>query len=594
MSSFTRSFTQHLSVLSSIAVLAACGGGGGTPATTPTYSVGGTLSGLSAGKSVSISLNGSAPVALTANGVYTSGAGLADGASYAVTVATQPVRANCSVTNGSGKIAAANVSNVSVSCADLPVGNIAVKVVNANTGLAIVGATLVIGDQTFTTDSQGKFNAPNVLVGARVPVIVSATDFAEGLGVTSVAATATSDVLVKLLPLGTTASINNATGGTVSVPGSTAQVVLPANAFNTTGTVTVKVTPINPSLDASVMPGDYTSNNGAQSIESFGALIVTPTDSNGQAVNLASGKTATIRIPAVDKSGAYPATMPLYYVDKTTGSWVQEGNATLGGVAPNRYYEGTVSHFSTWNADRPLETVTYSSCVVDTLGVRVPGVIVGSDGITYIGRASAVTDALGNFTVAMKKSATAAITGAKGADLLTNTVSKTSSTANLTDTTCLILAPIANSIKIKLTWGQNPRDIDSHLFTPSGTHVYFGNQGSLTSAPFANLDVDDTSSYGPEVVTINRLMVGTYFYGLDLYAGTGTMTASPTQVELNIGGNLRIFTPPTGEPASNPYLNMFSITVAANCAVTVTPVNTWLTTVPSAPTAATPVYCVAP
>jgi hypothetical protein len=577
-------------------LLLACGGGG-TPTTpaAPTYSVGGTLTGLSAGKSVSVSLNGSAPIVLSANGVYSSGSGAVSGTNYIVTIAAQPVNATCTVSNGTGTIASSNVTNVSVTCVDTPVGNIALKVVNASTGLGITGALIKIGDQNIVTDAQGKVLATDVVAANRVPVVVTANNFAEGLGVVSVSNSATADLLVKLLPVGATATIDNAVGGTVTVAGSSAQVVLPANSFNTTGNVTIKLTPVNPALDASVMPGDFTSANGTQNIESFGALIVTPTDSSGLAVNLATGKTATIRIPAVSKSGNYAPTIPLYYVDKATGSWVQEGTATLAGVAPNQYYEGIVSHFSTWNADRAVDSVTYTSCVKDTLGAPVVGVIVTSDGIDYIGKASTVTDSAGKFTVSMKKSATASITGAKGADLLTNTISKTSSLANLTDTVnCLILAPIANSIKIKLTWGQNPRDIDSHLFTPSGTHIYFGSKGSLTAAPFANLDVDDTTSYGPEVVTINRLMVGTYSYGIDLYAGSGTITASPTQVELNIGGNLRVFTPPAGEPASYPYLSMFTMTVAANCAVTINAVNTWLAYVPSTPVASTPVYCTAP
>jgi hypothetical protein len=475
-----------------------------------------------------------------------------------------------------------------------PKGKIALKVINGSTGAPIAAASVTVGGQTVTTDAQGLSTISNVEIANRVGVVITAPTFAEGLGVTAVAESATSNLVVKLLPLGTTGTIDNAVGGTVSVPNSTAKVILPANAFNATGSVTVQVTPINPSLDASIMPGDFTTANGTQNIESFGALIVSPKNSAGQAVNLAAGKTAIIRIPAVSKSAALASTIPLFYVDTATGSWIQEGTATLAGTAPNQYYEGTVSHFSTWNADRALDTVTYASCVVDTLGVPVSGVRVSSDGIDYIGLASSVTDAAGNFTVAMKKSATAAFTGSKGADLLTNTVSKSSSTANFSSTTCLILAPIANSIKIKLTWGQNPNDLDSYLFTPRGDRINFSNRGSLSAAPFANLDVDDTSSYGPEIVTINRLMVGTYNYGIHLYSGAGTITTSPTQVEVNIGGNIRIFTPPAGEQSFYPYLAMFNLTVASNCAVTVTPVNTWMASRPSATTLTTPSYCVAP
>ena len=67
-------------------------------------------------------------------------------------------------------------------------------------------------------------------------------------------------------------------------------------------------------------------------------------------------------------------------------------------------------------------------------------------------------------------------------------------------------------LRLTLTWGENPRDLDSHLWTPSieGSpyHVYFGSKGSENSRPYAQLDVDDVSSYGPENITIKRLFNG--------------------------------------------------------------------------------------
>ena len=52
-----------------------------------------------------------------------------------------------------------------------------------------------------------------------------------------------------------------------------------------------------------------------------------------------------------------------------------------------------------------------------------------------------------------------------------------------------------------LTWGAMPRDLDSHLKLPTGSQVYYSNR----AAGGANLDVDDTSSYGPETITLNQL-----------------------------------------------------------------------------------------
>ena len=65
-----------------------------------------------------------------------------------------------------------------------------------------------------------------------------------------------------------------------------------------------------------------------------------------------------------------------------------------------------------------------------------------------------------------------------------------------------------SQIRIVLTWGATPRDLDSHMigYTSDGTqqHMYFSNKvikNSKGEIEF-NLDVDDTSSYGPETTTI--------------------------------------------------------------------------------------------
>ena len=61
-----------------------------------------------------------------------------------------------------------------------------------------------------------------------------------------------------------------------------------------------------------------------------------------------------------------------------------------------------------------------------------------------------------------------------------------------------------NYYRIILRWDETPRDLDSHLTatTDSGStiHVYYGNKNP--SPNYANLDRDDTSSYGPETITI--------------------------------------------------------------------------------------------
>jgi len=49
------------------------------------------------------------------------------------------------------------------------------------------------------------------------------------------------------------------------------------------------------------------------------------------------------------------------------------------------------------------------------------------------------------------------------------------------------------AIKVALTWGAEP-DLDLHIYEPNGTHVYYSNRQGVSGF----LDVDDTSSFGPE------------------------------------------------------------------------------------------------
>ena len=86
--------------------------------TASTVTIGGTVSGLS-GTGLVLRDNGGDNFTVTQNGTFTFATALATGAAYAVTVATQPSSPaqTCTVANGTGTTASANVTNVTVSCA---------------------------------------------------------------------------------------------------------------------------------------------------------------------------------------------------------------------------------------------------------------------------------------------------------------------------------------------------------------------------------------------------------------------------------------------------------------------------------------------
>jgi len=101
--------------------LAACGGGGGSSAPPATYTVGGIVTGLD-GQGLVLQNNAGNDLAVSASGAFTFTAGLRNGATYSVTVATQPSAPaqNCVVTSGSGSVGGANVTNVAVACTLVP------------------------------------------------------------------------------------------------------------------------------------------------------------------------------------------------------------------------------------------------------------------------------------------------------------------------------------------------------------------------------------------------------------------------------------------------------------------------------------------
>ncbi|MEQ1511349.1 MAG: right-handed parallel beta-helix repeat-containing protein [Lysobacteraceae bacterium] len=80
------------------------------------YTVGGSLNGLGAGKTVVLRNNGGNDLALDANTTFTFTTPLTSGATYAVTVATQPAGLICTVGGGSGVVGGANITNVIVNC----------------------------------------------------------------------------------------------------------------------------------------------------------------------------------------------------------------------------------------------------------------------------------------------------------------------------------------------------------------------------------------------------------------------------------------------------------------------------------------------
>ena len=112
---------RMVTVVLASALVACGGGGGGTAPPMTSFTVGGVVAGLS-GSGLILRNNGGDDAAISAPGSFTFATVLQNGTAYSVTVASQPSAPaqDCVVTNGSGTVRGANVTNVSVACSVVP------------------------------------------------------------------------------------------------------------------------------------------------------------------------------------------------------------------------------------------------------------------------------------------------------------------------------------------------------------------------------------------------------------------------------------------------------------------------------------------
>lgn len=133
-----------------------------------------------------------------------------------------------------------------------------------------------------------------------------------------------------------------------------------------------------------------------------------------------------------------------------------------------------------------------------------------------------------------------------------------------------------NTYRIVLTWGENPADLDSHLngvYAGSRDHIYF----SRLQGDGANLDVDDTSSYGPETITIPDISkyTGNIMYSIHDYSNASSessrvLSESRATVEIYKGSQkLNTFNVPLNTEGT--VWNVFYI----NSSGAIIPVNTF-------------------
>ena len=93
--------------------------------------------------------------------------------------------------------------------------------------------------------------------------------------------------------------------------------------------------------------------------------------------------------------------------------------------------------------------------------------------------------------------------------------------------TIALSKPVKN-YRMVLTWGNSPRDLDAHLSGPNPDggdfHIWYRNKILIGGRNF--LDRDDTSSFGPETITIYKPAAGEYYYSVYDYTNKNKKNSS--------------------------------------------------------------------
>ncbi|MGN0325717.1 MAG: carboxypeptidase regulatory-like domain-containing protein [Lachnospiraceae bacterium] len=110
-------------------------------------------------------------------------------------------------------------------------------------------------------------------------------------------------------------------------------------------------------------------------------------------------------------------------------------------------------------------------------------------------------------------------------------------------------------VRIVLTWGEYPSDLDSHMWfegaggNEESYHVYYSSPSAYKNDEIVcDLDLDDTSSYGPETTTIYVPENGFYHFGIYNYS-------HGYESELSVSGaTVQVYTENTGVPTYTFYV----------------------------------------
>jgi hypothetical protein len=153
-------------------------------------------------------------------------------------------------------------------------------------------------------------------------------------------------------------------------------------------------------------------------------------------------------------------------------------------------------------------------------------------------RSTVSTDSAGLYSVAELSSGTYQVTASKGGYIPLTKGLELADDPDARPELNFVLSEglAAGEWRFVLTWGEQPYDVDAHMWS-GPDHIYWNDPGSDITEPFIFLDVDDRESYGPETITI-KVLDSLCQYAVHNFSGTPALTSSDAHVDIYSEGAL--------------------------------------------------------
>jgi hypothetical protein len=269
----------------------------------------------------------------------------------------------------------------------------------------VAGAEVSCSGTTILSDARGIFSFTNIVLDKYISTVtVKMPGYFKAYRSFSANPTR-NHVHIKLIPKELTATVSSNAGGSATLTNGTI-VTLPGNGFiikNTgapyTGDVKVFAAYIDPTASdiSTTVPGSFMGKdaNNLYILQSTGMIAVDLESPAGEALQLATGAQANIKLPIPSSlTNNAPGSIDTWSLDEA-GIWIKEGTASRNGNS----YEMSVTHFSFWNCDVPMNAVYLNIHVQDQNGNSLPNALVElsiPNNNTWWGYAYEITDSLGN------------------------------------------------------------------------------------------------------------------------------------------------------------------------------------------------------